>query len=169
MATKRITDVDIIDSLNGNESFFINQNSTIKQINKSNIVFGINNGGTGATSVAGARDALGLGNTDGALPIENGGTGATTTAEALVKLGAQLKHITTTVTLPVSSWETGSQTVDISNVTTSSTIIVSPIQSSHIDYCRAGVYCSSQEDGKLTFTAEYVPTANLTVNILILN
>ena len=46
----------------------------------------IANGGTGAKTVAGARNALGLGNTSGALPIANGGTGATTAAEALSNL-----------------------------------------------------------------------------------
>lgn len=47
----------------------------------------IANGGTGATSVAAARNALGLGNTSGALPIANGGTGATTAAAARANLG----------------------------------------------------------------------------------
>ena len=47
----------------------------------------IANGGTGATTVAGARNALGLGNTSGALPITNGGTGATTAAAARNALG----------------------------------------------------------------------------------
>lgn len=47
----------------------------------------IANGGTGATTVAGARNALGLGNTSGALPIANGGTGATTAANARNNLG----------------------------------------------------------------------------------
>ena len=39
----------------------------------------IANGGTGQTTVAAARNALGLGNTAGALPAANGGTGMTTT------------------------------------------------------------------------------------------
>ena len=47
----------------------------------------IANGGTGATSVAGARNALGLGNTSGALPIANGGTGAANAADARSNLG----------------------------------------------------------------------------------
>lgn len=42
----------------------------------------IAHGGTGATSVAAARNALGLGNTSGALPVANGGTGATGTSSA---------------------------------------------------------------------------------------
>jgi hypothetical protein len=57
---KRITDVDFLDSLNSNESFFVNQNNTLKQINKSNIVFDITNGGTGASDATTARNNLGI-------------------------------------------------------------------------------------------------------------
>lgn len=44
------------------------------------------NGGTGATTAAGARNALGLGNTAGALPVANGGTGATSASGACQNL-----------------------------------------------------------------------------------
>ena len=47
----------------------------------------IANGGTGQSTVEGVRNALGLGNTSGALPIANGGTGATTVAAARNALG----------------------------------------------------------------------------------
>lgn len=50
-------------------------------------VMSIAQGGTGATTVASARNALGLGNTSGAVPIANGGTGATTAADARTNLG----------------------------------------------------------------------------------
>lgn len=39
-------------------------------------VLPISEGGTSATTVAGARKALGLGDTGGPVPIANGGTGA---------------------------------------------------------------------------------------------
>lgn len=42
----------------------------------------VSSGGTGGTTVAQARNNLGLGNTVGALPIANGGTGCTTLEEA---------------------------------------------------------------------------------------
>lgn len=52
MANKRITDVDYVDLLDSGESFFINKNNTIKQINKANIIFNIANGGTGSNDGA---------------------------------------------------------------------------------------------------------------------
>ena len=47
----------------------------------------ISKGGTGATTVAAARAALHLGNTDGPLPLTAGGTGANNLAEAKEALG----------------------------------------------------------------------------------
>lgn len=47
----------------------------------------IANGGTGQTTVASARNALGLGNTSGAVPVANGGTGATNASSARTNLG----------------------------------------------------------------------------------
>ena len=47
----------------------------------------IEKGGTGSTTVAAARNTLGLGNTSGALPIANGGTGAYSVALARANLG----------------------------------------------------------------------------------
>lgn len=53
----------------------------------------IANGGTGQTTVAAARNALGLGNTSGAVPVANGGTGATTAANARTNLGITLENL----------------------------------------------------------------------------
>lgn len=66
----------------------------------------VTSGGTGGTTVAEARNNLGLGNTSGALPIANGGTGCTTLAEAK-KLFSVADD---TGVIPVSSGGTGAKT-----------------------------------------------------------
>ena len=69
------------------------------------------NGGTGATTVAGARNALGLGNTSGAVPVANGGTGATSASAARTNLNAQVALATCDATLELNkaSWTTSDQ------------------------------------------------------------
>ena len=47
----------------------------------------IEDGGTGAGTVAGARSNLGLGETSGAVPVANGGTGADNASDARANLG----------------------------------------------------------------------------------
>lgn len=74
-----------------------------------------------------------------------------------------------TVTLAAASWSSLAQTVTASGVTASNTVIVSPAAGSHNAYCEAGVYCSAQASGKLTFKCSEKPTAALTVNVLIIN
>lgn len=77
-------------------------------------IIAVEQGGTGASTVAGARNNLGLGNTSGALPIANGGTGQTTAAAARNALGLG----NTTGALPVANGGTGKTSI------TSGTVLV---------------------------------------------
>lgn len=137
---KRITDVDFLDSLNGDESFFVNQNSSIKQINKSNVIFGITNGGTGATTAKDARANL------GAVSVD-----------------------TSTVELPIGGWSNNKQTIKVNNVTTNNTVFVSPKETkdNYETYCKCNIRCAAQTDGYLTFECKKVPDINIIVNIAV--
>lgn len=86
---KKLTNVDYIDSLTNNGSFFVNQNNTVRQINKEDVVFGVKSGGTGAKNAEDARTNLGLGSVavENVVPMDKGGTGATNRDDARAMLG----------------------------------------------------------------------------------
>lgn len=140
MANKRITDVDFVDSLNSNESFFINQNNAIKQINKENVVFGVINGGTGATTVSEARANLGAVSMDNAI-----------------------------VQLTPDGWVDNYQIVSVNNVTANNLIIVSPDSATdnYSAYIECDIRCVTQSEGILTFLCNKVPSVTITVNIAV--
>ena len=72
------------------------------------------------------------------------------------------------VSITVANWNaTTTCTKTVTGVTTSNSVIVSPAPASISDYVSAGVYCSAQGSGTLTFTASSTPTADLTVNVMI--
>ena len=81
----------------------------------------------------------------------------------------QEKHTAASATLTTSGWSGMTQTVSVSGVTANSTVVVTPAPASHTAYCESGVYCSAQANGTLTFKCTDTPSANLTVNVLILN
>lgn len=102
------------------------------------------------------------------VPVNKGGTGATTAEQARANLGAEGKHTSSTVTLTSSGWSGNSQTVSISGMTATLDIVVSPAPASQEAWGKAGIYCSAQGAGTLTFTCKSVPTTNLAANILTL-
>ena len=75
--------------------------------------------------------------------------------------------VAVTVTVAVSAWSNLSATVNVSGVTASNSVIVAPDPSSRAVAIKAQMYCSGQGAGTLTFVCKTVPTANVTVNVLI--
>ena len=73
------------------------------------------------------------------------------------------------VSLPVASWSSNSQTVTVSGVTTTNTVVVSPAPDSFGDYSTSVVHCTAQGNNSLTFTCSETPAGALTVNVLIMN
>ena len=102
------------------------------------------------------------------IPVDKGGTGATTSEQARTNLGSEGKHSTTTAALLVSSWISNSQSISVLGVTPNNTIIISPAAESHKAWGEAGIYCSAQAEGMLTFICTKVPSEELTVNIVIM-
>lgn len=76
---------------------------------------------------------------------------------------------TKTASLAVASWNTSSKqiTVTVSGVTASNLVEVSPAPASWSVASAAGVYCSAQAANSLTFKCSSIPTAAITVNVVI--
>ena len=75
-----------------------------------------------------------------------------------------------TATLSSSAWtlsgEVYSQTVNVSGVTATSIVIVSPIPGDSKTYGQCGIIAMSQGSGTLTFNADTIPSVDLTVNVV---
>ena len=82
---------------------------------------------------------------------------------------ADRKKARTQATLSVAGWSSLKQTVSVSGVTADNDVIPVPAPASNDAYYEAGVLCTAQAAGKLTFTCKEVPTVPLTVNVLIFN
>lgn len=74
----------------------------------------------------------------------------------------------TTGTLVAASWSSNSQTINVTGVTASNNVIVAPAPASQADYTSAGIICTAQGAGTLTFTCTSTPASDLTVNVLIM-
>ena len=113
---------------------------------------------------------LGSGNIAVQPTLESGTNIKTINSTSLLGSGnISLPTITTTsVTITVANWNaTTTCTKSVTGVTASNSVIVSPAPASMTAYISSGVYCSAQASGTLTFTASSTPTANITVNVMI--
>lgn len=78
------------------------------------------------------------------------------------------KHAAETATLTAAGWSNKTQTVTVEGVTASNTILVAPASDSQEVWGKAGIFCTAQAAGSLTFTCKNAPSAAVTANIVIL-
>lgn len=81
---------------------------------------------------------------------------------------ARLTKVNTTVTLAAADWSSNSQTANVTGMTASALVFVAPAVASQSDYTSAGIICSAQGSGTLTFTCDTTPTNDITVNVVAL-
>ena len=74
------------------------------------------------------------------------------------------------VTLRASGWNANAktQTVSVAGVTATANCIITAAPDSYMTYAKAGVRCTAQGAGTLTFACETVPTADVEANVLII-
>lgn len=75
-----------------------------------------------------------------------------------------------TATLTAAGWDADAKTqsVSVSGVTATANLIITAAPDSYMAYAEAGVRCTAQGSGTLTFACETVPTADVAANVLIL-
>ena len=75
-----------------------------------------------------------------------------------------------TATLTAAGWDAGAktQTVSVAGVTATANLIITAAPDSYMAYAEAGVRCTAQGAGMLTFACETVPTEDVAANVLIL-
>ena len=139
------------------------------------------------------KDMVGLGNVDNTSdadkPVSNAqqealsGKQSKITASGILKgdgaggVSAAVKgtdyagpSVGVTVTLSASGWDAASktQTVSVAGVTATANCIITASPDSYMAYAEAGVRCTAQGSGTLTFACETVPAADVAANVLIL-
>lgn len=81
---------------------------------------------------------------------------------------ARLTKVNTTATLAVADWSSNTQTVSITGITAGGVVMVSPTPANQSAYTSAGILCTAQAAGSLTFTCDTVPSADITVTVVML-
>ena len=80
----------------------------------------------------------------------------------------RLTKVNSTITLTAAGWSSNTQTVTVNGVTSTSVVLVAPDPSDTADYVSAGILCTAQSAGTLTFTCSTTPTNAITVNVVAL-
>ena len=97
------------------------------------------------------------------------GNGAGSVIAAVKGTDYAAPSVGVSVTLTSSGWNANAktQTVSVSGVTATANCIITAAPDSYMAYAKAGVRCTAQGAGTLTFACETVPTANVAANVLI--
>ena len=79
-----------------------------------------------------------------------------------------VKQVNTTITLTSAGWSSNTQTVNVTGMTATGLVFVSPVPTDQSAYTSAGIICSAQAAGTLTFTCTSVPSGNISVSVVML-
>lgn len=80
----------------------------------------------------------------------------------------RLTKVNTTITLASADWSANSQTVNVTGITATGIVFVSPDPTDQSAYTSAGIICSAQGAGTLTFTCDTTPSADIDVVVVML-
>lgn len=170
---KKIIDVDFTSSLNGNESFFINQDNAIKQINKNNIYLSHDHKAESIKPTCIELSPSSNSNHGGYIDFHYNGSSADYTSR-IIEAGNG------NVTLNGNKILTKGDVVDIYNLTLSFVNGVATYENSAIKYAsvvlvqrRGNIananlsFCTTTHDGVVTITTDSSVNGSIAVNMII--
>lgn len=144
--------------------------------------YAIQLGGSGANSdantfkVANANGNYEIMSADGTIPEARLADTTNATAGQALVLDSQGNAVWSDVSsspaiapaLIAANWSNNQQTVNVTGVTATNTVIVAPFPTDAQDYASAGILCIGQGAGTLTFSCTSVPASDLQVNVVII-
>ena len=74
-----------------------------------------------------------------------------------------------TITLTAAGWSNNTQNAAIAKATATNSIVVSPIPANQSAYSDAGILCTAQATGSITFVCDSVPATDIQVNVLVVD
>ena len=74
-----------------------------------------------------------------------------------------------TITLTAAGWSNNTQNAAIAKATATNSIVVSPIPANQSAYSDAGILCTAQAVGSITFVCDSVPATDIQVNVLVVD
>ena len=74
-----------------------------------------------------------------------------------------------TITLTAAGWSNNTQNAAIARATATNSIVVSPIPANQSAYSDAGILCTAQAAGSITFVCDSVPATDIQVNVLVVD
>lgn len=115
-------------------------------------------------------DISGNGGGGSSLPDQTGHAGQFLTTDGTDASWGTVPVISvnTTVTLASANWSSNTQTVNVTGMTATGVVLVSPIPADQADYTDAGILCTAQAAGTLTFTCDTTPSNNIDVVVVML-
>ena len=103
------------------------------------------------------------------LPDQTGQSGKFLTTDGTdASWSDNLTKVNTTVTLAAANWSGNAQTVSVTGITATGVVFVNPDPTDHADYTSAGIICSAQAAGTLTFTCDTTPANDIDVVVVML-
>ena len=169
---------------NGSKGILLNASGNNSYLNANNAIlfdvsgYGAYNNDANTFKIANTNGTFEIMSADGTIPEARLADTTNATAGQVLTLDSNLNAVwatpsgggasSATATLAVNDWSSNTQTVSVTGVSASNNVIVAAAPASQADYTSAGILCTAQGAGTLSFSCQTVPTNAITVNVLII-